>query len=191
MRKTRISIVLAFLSTSVCSAPVVAQTPPPPPAPATAPALPPVSADPQITTATFGDWVLRCVKPDLKTAKSCEIVQTLQVQNQGTIAQLAFGRLNPKDPLRLTVVVPPNISLPSTLRVGIDEKDPQSVEVSWRRCLPGGCYADGEAKDDTLRRWRAQPERGQLQVLTGTGQPVIIPFSFRGLAQALDALAKS
>ena len=168
----------------------LAQTQPAPAAPA-ASAPPPVSSDPQVTTATFGDWVLRCVRADSKVPKTCEIVQTLQVQNQGTIAQIAFAHLNARDPMHLTIAVPTNVTFPSTLRASVDEKDTQPVDLNWRRCLPGGCIADGDLKDETLKRWRGQADHGQLQFVSGSGQPLVVPFSFRGFAQALDALAKA
>lgn len=46
-------------------------------------------------------------------------------------------------------------------------------------------------KDDLLQHWRAQTTQGQLRFKDSAGRDVALPFSFRGLAQALDALAKS
>ncbi len=152
----------------------------------------PVPGDPQVTTASFGDWVLRCVRngPPEKPVKACEIVETLQVQGQGTIAQIAVSRPSPKDPIKVTVVLPNNITFPSSVKLALDEKDNQPADLAWRRCLPGGCFADGDVKDDVVKRWRAS-ERGEIRMKNGAGQDVIIPLSFRGLAPAMDALAKS
>lgn len=68
---------------------------------------------PQSTTAVFGDWGLRCVGPREggPTQHICEVVQSIQVQGQAApIAQIALGRLQKADPLRLTVVLPNNVS---------------------------------------------------------------------------------
>jgi invasion protein IalB len=146
----------------------------------------------EMTTASFGDWLLRCRQAAAgQTHRSCEVVQSIVVQGQSApIAQLGFGRLSATEPLFFTAVLPPNVTFPSTVRVTIDDKDTQPVDVVWTRCLPGGCYASLLLKDDVLARWRAQNDAGRLTFKNGSGQDTVLPFSFRGLARALDALAK-
>ncbi len=173
-----------------------AQTAPPrqPAAAAPAAAAPaPVSADPQMTTATYGDWLLRCqrVGEGLSSIRSCEVVQTIQAEGQGPVAQIAIGRAQADAALRITVLLPHNLSFPSAPQILIDDKDTQGADLAWRRCLPAGCLADADAKDDITRRWRAQTGPGRLRFKDAAGRDAALPFSFRGLAQALDALAKS
>ena len=150
-----------------------------------------VPAEPNTTVASYGDWVLRCQRVETagKTARVCEVAEAIQVQGQAApIAQLAIGRLSPGEPLRVTVVVPPAVTFPSSVRV--DAKNGASFNLEWRRCLPGGCFADAVLKDDVLARWRGLSEAGQLIFKDAGGQDVTLPLSFRGLSQALDALAK-
>ncbi len=144
------------------------------------------------TTATYGDWLLRCAQNDPnKPGRTCEVVQTVMIQGQtAPFAQLAFGRLAPTEPLYFTAVLPTNITFPSMLRVAIDEKDPKPVDVAWTRCLPGGCFASLAMSDEVLTRWRAQAEGGRISFKNGAGQDTTVAISFRGLARALDALAK-
>jgi invasion protein IalB len=168
--------------------------PPPKPAAAAAPAPAPVGSEPQSTTATFGDWVLRCQRTEVagQPQRICEIAQTLEAQGQGVVAQVAFGRVTPKDPMRMTILLPANVSLPSTVRVGVDEKDEAPAELAWKRCLPGGCVAETEIKDEIVKRWRTQqPAQGVIHYAVASGQEVSVVFSFRGLAVALDNLAKT
>ncbi len=182
---------VAFVAAQTATPPVK----PAPAAPSPAPiAPPPVSAsEPQTTTATYGDWVLRCQRAQVagQVQRLCEIVQTLEAAGKGVVAQIAFGRLSAKDPLRLTVVLPPNIALPGVVRVLVDGKDSDPAELSWKRCLPGSCVADSEMRDNTLRVWRAQSGSGQIRYAVGSGQELAVAFSFRGLAAALDNLAKA
>jgi invasion protein IalB len=174
------------------------------PAPATAAPLPspnsaepgPVSPLPQATTASFSDWVMRCRRIDSTpgNATTCEVAQTLQVQGQGPIAEIAFGRPPGKDSpsgerMHIVVVVPNNVTFSGPVLMSVDEKD-KPVELTYRRCLPAGCFADADAKDDVLGRWRAQNGRGRLVFKDGANRDIVLPFSFRGLAQALDAMAK-
>lgn len=152
-------------------------------------AAPPVGAAPSTTASTYGDWVLGCQQVAGATARRCEISQAIQVQGAGRIAQLVLGRIDPKSPLTLTIMLPSNVSLTQGVRVSIDDKD-QPVELLWRRCLPIGCFANLEIKDDVIKRYRAQADQGRFQFRDGVGQEITLPFSFRGFAQAFDAMAK-
>lgn len=157
-----------------------------------APTAPAVPAEPGATTASFGDWVMRCQRggPAEKPVRVCEAAQSIQVQGQAQpIAQIAIGRAGAGEPLQVTVVLPPNVTFPSSVRVQADEKETGS-ELPWRRCLPGACVADAPAKDDLLKRWRGASEAGRITFKSAGGQDVVIPLSWRGLPQALDALAK-
>ncbi|MDB5397878.1 MAG: invasion protein [Rhodospirillales bacterium] len=162
---------------------------------ADAPAPAPVGAEPQNTSATYGDWILRCsrVGDGAAAQRVCEIVQPFQLQGQqGVFAQLAIGRTGAKDPLRVTAEMPATITFPSTVKLLTDEKDMQPLELTWKKCLPGaGCFADAEFKDDSVKRWKTQTGSGRLTFKDGMGRDLVIPFSFRGLPQALDGLAKS
>jgi invasion protein IalB len=90
----------------------------------------------------------------------------------------------------VTAAIPHNITFPSTVRLGIDEKDPQAFDLQWVRCLPAACFATALPKDDLLKRWRAQTGAGRLTFKDARGQDVVLPISFNGLAPGLDALAK-
>ncbi|TXN22066.1 invasion protein [Methylobacterium sp. WL9] len=161
--------------------------------PAAAPPAKPVPNEPGATTASFGDWVLRCQRGGSaeKPVRVCEVAQSMQVQGQNQpIAQIAIGRAGAGEPLQITVLLPPNVAFPSSVRLLSDEKDTGGYELVWRRCLPGACVADAAAKDDALKRWRAANEPGRIVFKNAGGQDVAIPLSWRGLPQALDALVK-
>lgn len=173
----------------------VAQTPPisdQAPAATPAPTQPPIPNEPQSTVATYGDWVLRCVRQGgAQGSRICEVAQTIQVQGQqGPLAQVAFGRVQRTNPMKLTMVLPNNVSFPSVVRVTMDERDTQPFDLAWRRCLPGACIAEGEPTAAVIQRFRARTEPARVTFKDAGGRDVVIPFSFRGLAQALDALAK-
>ena len=154
-------------------------------------APPKLSSVPQNTTASFGDWILRCSRTDEAAAKVCEVAQQIQVRGQqGLIAQIAVGRIQKTDPMKATVIVPNNIALPSSIRIGLDEKDETGIELQWRRCLPLGCVADAELGAQPLARLRSTGASGRLLFKDGAGNQAAIPLSFYGMTQALDALLK-
>jgi invasion protein IalB len=159
----------------------------------TAAQVQPVSNEPESTTANFGDWTLRCsfVENAGQRVRLCEVIQSLTLQGQTSpFLQIALGRVSPKEPTKLTVVLPNNISFPSVVRFSIDDKDTSPIDLAWRRCLPGGCYADADLKDEQINRWKQQSEKGQLQFEDAAGRKVALPFSFRGLTQSIDALSR-
>ena len=163
---------------------------------AKAPALPapgPVGAEPVQTTATYGDWTLRCESGQQgdKARKICEVIQFLQPPGQSTpIAQVAFGKLETGNDLHVVAALPVNIVFPSSVKIGLDEKDPKAVDLVWRRCLPGGCFAEAPATDDALGRWRNASGPGRLVFKDAGNHDIAVAVPFRGLSQALDALAK-
>ena len=170
-------------------------TPSAKPAAAPSPATPPVpvSADPASTSATYGDWIFRCqrVGSGDKAQRLCEVGQTIQVQGQQQpIAQIAFGRVAAADPLKVTVVLPTNITLPGLVQLSLGDKDPGPVDLTWRRCIPGGCIADATPTPDAVKIFRNAQDQGRLLFKDAGGRDVALPISFRGLAQSLDALAK-
>ncbi|UHC20201.1 invasion associated locus B family protein (plasmid) [Methylobacterium currus] len=164
-----------------------------PPKPGAAPS--PTPSEPGLTTASYGDWVLRCQRFEGdKPARLCEVSQAMQIQGQNApIAQVAIGRPADETGLRVTVLLPVSVSFPSSVRVSGTDKDGKEagvLDLTWRRCQPGGCLADGPAKDDALKRWRDGVEAGRLAFKDAAGRDLGIPVSFRGLGQALDALAR-
>lgn len=155
----------------------------------------PVSSEPeaQNTAATFGDWQLRCsqVGQGAQAQKTCEVVQSVVLKGQSApFAQFAIGRPKPGEPTHVTAVVPINVSFPSNIRLAEDDKGAQPLELAYTRCMPAGCFATAALKDETLKKWRGLSQMGQAKFKNAAGQDVQMPLSFRGLAQALDALAK-
>ncbi|GJE70803.1 invasion associated locus B family protein [Methylorubrum podarium] len=149
-------------------------------------------AEPGLTTASFGDWLLRCQRTGEaeKAERVCEVAQSLQVQGQpAPIAQIAVGRIGPA-PLRVTAALPVTVSFPSAVKVLAGEKDAPSLELAWRRCQQGGCLADAALSEDVLKRWRGSAEPGRILFKDAAGREIALPLSMRGLGPALDALAK-
>ena len=187
LKRLRAAALLAALGSSGVAA--AGETPTPTPTPSPKPAA--VSAEPQSTTATFGDWVLRCEHP-AGGQRLCEVAQSLEVKGQGVIAQLAFGRVPGKEGLKLTVLLPNNVSLTSGVRVAASAKDENPADLAWRRSLPVGCVADADVKEEWLKVWKAQAATpGLLRYALASGQAMEVAFSFRGLGVALENLAKA
>ena len=150
----------------------------------------PISSDPQLTTATFGDWVERCQRVNAggETKRVCEVSSTVTASGQSQpLAELAIGRAKKTDPLRLTLVLPVNVSFPSTPKIQAEGDDP--LEFAWRQCIPAGCFADTAFAADSQRAWR-DAKTAKVESKAAGGQGFSFNVSLRGLPQALDALVK-
>lgn len=143
---------------------------------------------PSRTTATYEDWTLRCEIQPNNAQKTCEIIQVSQ-QSQSSSWTIAIGRANKSDPYKIIAILPMNLSLQTSPRVSLEDKQPP-VALAFKRCVPGGCFADADLSDDLLRRMRARAEPGRLEYKDAIQRDVGIPVSFKGFAQAVDALAK-
>jgi invasion protein IalB len=166
--------------------PATAPAAPATPAPA-APA-PSVPSDPAQTTATYGDWVLRCMRPE-KGPQICEVVQSMVVQGQQQpVAQVAVGY--DKNDLRFTILVPPAISLSRGPTLGVANASAPHFDLAWRRCVPTGCFADTGVGPELLKTMRSRTEPMQIDFKDAAEREVKLPVSMRGLVPALDALAK-
>lgn len=174
----------------VAASPVAAQTPrTAPQRPAAPPVTPPVTPPSGTTSVSFGDWVLRCEARPAEPApgRGCELLQSLQDQRRQPVAQFAFGRARPGDPMRLLVLIPANITVAVPMRLTVGDT---VTPITLRACGPRGCVADAEVSAATLARMRAREVQGRLEYRDALNGEVALPFSTRGLGQALEALAR-
>jgi invasion protein IalB len=149
-----------------------------------------VSSDPQLTTAMFGDWVERCQRLNAggEVRRVCEIAISVTAQGQNQpLAEVAIGRLKKGDPLRITLVLPVNVSFPSAPKITVDGDDP--LEFAWKQCLPAGCFADAAFGGEAQRAWR-EAKGAKVESKAANGQAFNFAISLRGLPQALDAMTK-
>jgi invasion protein IalB len=158
----------------------------PAPAPAAAP-----SETPQRTTATYDDWIVQCESRTGPPAeKICEMAQVTQVQGRNTpFSRVAVLRPVKGQPVKLIVQVPINASFAAPVRVSTTEND-AGITSPFARCIPSGCFSEFELRDDILKKFRAASGAGKLSFPDAGGHDVAVPLSFKGFAQAYDALAK-
>lgn len=190
--------VVTLAMTLVCgSAFAQAQPPRAPAQPAQAPAQqpppaqPPAAAtNPQRTTATYEDWTVRCESRGTPPVKQCEMVQAVTAQGQANpVTQVAVGRANAKDPVRMVFQLPVNVWIPAGVRFTFDAKT-QPVPAIFKWCAPAACFADIDLNNDLIKRIRGQTAQGRFEFKDAGQRDVAIPVSFKGFGQAFDALLK-
>lgn len=183
-----------LLAVALCLVPVVASAQAPRESAREAPkaaAPAAVPSTPERTTASFGDWVMRCEVAAPAAKRVCEVAQVITLQGQtAPTAQVAIGRRAPGEGRLLTVVLPPNIAIISRPQVATAKAGAAPLDLNWQRCTPGGCFASVPVTDDVVNAFGVQTEPGRIVFRDAADRDVALPLSFRGLAQALAALAK-
>ncbi|WP_454918347.1 invasion associated locus B family protein [Xanthobacter sediminis] len=188
------ALILALGLTAAGAGDVLAQATPPAAQPkkpaATQPAAQPAASDaasPQATTATYGDWVVRCVTPEPQAPRICEAVTGVQAQGQqGLLAQVVIGRVAKDQPARLIVQLPAGVFLPPGATLYLDEKAQSGLNTAFSSC-PRGCFADVELKADQLAALKAAKGPGRLEFVDAARKRIAVPISFNGIAAAADA----
>jgi invasion protein IalB len=151
-------------------------------------------AAPQQTTATYADWIVQCQTqagpPPQKLCDMAQITQVSQGQGKGTpFSRVAVARPVKGQAVKLVVQVPTNVSFATSVRIQTGDDDP-GLSAPFARCLPIGCFADFDMKEETLRKFRAASGAGKLSFADAGGHDVAVPLSFNGFGQAFDALGR-
>jgi invasion protein IalB len=160
---------------------------------------------PQATAPqTFGDWTLRCGVSAASGERACEVDAAVTQPGQSQpIAQMAFGRpVNPPgsappatgaEPVpgttRLVVIVPANITIAPGVNVVANPIDPY-LTLPFKSCMQAACFAEIELSDEQMKAFRNRTTPGQLMFADPGNKPVMVEFSYKGLDEALDSLAK-
>lgn len=86
--------------------------------------------------------------------------------------------------------MPSNITIGVKPQVTIAKADAAPIELTWQRCLPGACFASTVISSAAIGEFTAQTEPGRIVFKNAADREATIPLSFRGLSQAMAALAK-
>jgi invasion protein IalB len=146
---------------------------------------------PDSTTETFGDWTVVCAAPRPGSSERvCEVGITMSLRGQAApIARIAFGRQANDKPMRIVALVPPNVSIGPGVTISPEPGKP-GMALVYKTCVPRGCVADADLGKDQVQSLRNRPKPGQIAFMDATGKPMTLELPFKGLDEALDALAK-
>ena len=143
---------------------------------------------PQSTTATYGDWVVRC---ELRAgAKVCEMAQSTQLKGQAQpVTQIVIGRPAKNSPLKIVFQIPINVWLAAGIRLTTEDGH-NEVTASFTQCIPAGCFAETDIKESVVKVLRKLKTNGKLQFKDAVQHDVAAPVSFKGFGDAYDVLQK-
>lgn len=143
-------------------------------------------AAPKVVTTEYGDWVVNCQMP-AEGPRQCEAVQTL-VADKKPVARIAVGRNPDTGAYAIAVNLPPAVGFGLPVTVSGEKAEDSQIALTWRRCAPGGCFADTTPPAKVFAAWSALTGKGRLTFLGFNDDPITMPMSFRGLAEAIKGL---
>jgi len=144
-----------------------------------------------ITSKGYGSWSLRCEAGHAEGAgRTCEISETIETESSKPIAKISVGRRGPSDPLTIVVILPTNVSFPSTVHIRTAEEDKWGLELEWQRCIPGACIASAEMNLATVAHWSNLDTAGKIVFRDAAGDEVSLPMSLHGFGNAYEAFNK-
>jgi hypothetical protein len=133
------------------------------------------------------------------------MMQTAKDQRGQTMSVLALGRPQRGEPLRIAAMVPVNLQPGAPARLVLEPvqqgqgggrgaaAEPPAIAMPFVNCLPRGCTAETDLRDEAMmRRLRGRPadQQGRLEWRDATGTLRTIPVSFRGFGAAIEALER-
>ncbi|QAY96107.1 hypothetical protein CWB41_10510 [Methylovirgula ligni] len=173
------------------TAPVWAETANPPPDAAKPEKHEKLELRPGVTSKGYGSWSLRCEAGHTEgAARTCEVSETVETESGKPVAKISVGRHNPSDPLSIIVILPTNVSFPSTVHIRTDNDDKWGLELEWQRCIPGACIASADLSPATVAHWSNLDTAGKIVFRDAAGDEVGLPMSLRGFGNAYEAFNK-
>lgn len=146
-----------------------------------------LSPAPEMTTATYRAWTLRCAVLDRDDNPTvCEVAQTLALAQTGTpVAQIALGRLAADQPMKLVVQLPTGVWLPANVR--LDAPDGAQLIASFTACGQL-CAAEALPDESFVESLKSSQSAAKLTFQNDEQQLVELEVSPDGLAAALAAM---
>ena len=146
----------------------------------------------QTTSATYSDWVFQCVNNGTPPKKTCDIAQVTQVRGKNiTFSRVAIESAVKGKPEKLIIQLPVNVSLHDPVEVQIPGTPPSTLAAPFDHCVPAGCFASAQIKDDVLKKFNATEGMGKVTFKDAAERDIAVPMSFKGFHQAFDALSKA
>lgn len=208
------SALLSLLATGVSSAqdaskadlsgkPQAGQTPPPPAglgpraaapgsaAPAGEPQPPPVE-----TVAAFNGWQVQCsdipVAAGQKPVKACGMTRSLKSDSDQSAAMTLIVRRSKAEDGKLHTLMeawtPVGVYLPTGVAMEIDGTA-IAGRMPFVRCAPRVCQAQGEAQEDTLKKF-SKGKQATFYIYDRPGHGFPMKFPLQGFAEGMAALDK-
>lgn len=134
----------------------------------------------------FGDWFYECQTVAAKK-KICSITQSIiSKKNKKPIVSVMLSRRGEKKELRLIVVTPLGIYIPSGVSAVIDKQDKMPLRL--RACNRQGCITNTKVSEKLKKNLLEGKEMIVSFSFGGGKKPLFAKISLKGVTKGLKAL---
>ncbi len=136
------------------------------------------------------DGTVRCTSgAGIPPQKFCDMEQLSQPKGkEQPFSRVVIARPAKGQPVRLIAQPPVNVAIAAGVKIELGGKE---LSSAFTRCLPAGCFATADIKDDALRQFRAASTPARLIYADAAGQAVAVPLSFKGFGLAFERAAEA
>lgn len=133
----------------------------------------------------FGDWVLHCAEVS-GGEKACALHQRIIAQETKLrVASIAIARNKDSKELRLSVILPLGLDLPSGVSGKLGDA---TLTFTLQTCVKRGCIASTVVDETLLAALKGTDRFTATFTMRGVKDPTTLPVSLKGLEGALAAL---
>ena len=144
------------------------------------------SAEPEQTTATYGEWTVRCVARE--ALPPCDMLQVAMEQGSGrTVLRLSLAHLGERDRIGVQAWVPLGVWVSAGVQIQADGQEVVLAGFGFTRCEGSGCFIEGVVEESSLAPFKRGKEGG-LVVLDSAGSPRGVRLGFSGFTAALETM---
>jgi invasion protein IalB len=136
----------------------------------------------------FGDWELRCTRPEADAAERCNLYQLLNNADQAPVAEVSLFALpeGGEAVAGVNVIVPLGTLLPEQLTITVDANAPRRYPFSF--CNANGCIARvGLTQTDVEMFQAGQAAIIRLVPAAAPNQEVLLTLSLSGFTAGFSA----
>ena len=143
------------------------------------------AAEPAQTTATYGEWTVRCVARE--ALPPCDMLQVAVAQDSGRqVLRLSLAHLG-EDRIGVQAWVPLGVMVSAGAMVRADGKRVELPGFGFTRCEGSGCFIEAIVPEASLAPFKRGRE-GVVAMLDSAGNPRGTRLGFSGFTAALEAM---
>ena len=143
-----------------------------------------IAAQENVQTATYKDWVVRCVERD--NLPPCDAVQTaFNTDTNQQVMLTSIAHFGSSGEIGIQIWVPTGLLVSGGVLFEIDQEKRALENLQFTRCESDGCFIEAIVNEEALGPLK-KGSQAAVAVLSSSGQPRIVGLSLSGFTKAFN-----
>ena len=143
-----------------------------------------IAAQENVQTATYKDWVVRCV--DRENLPPCDAVQTaFNSETNQQVMLTSIAHFGSSGEIGIQIWVPTGLLVSGGVLFEIDQEKRALENLQFTRCESDGCFIEAIVNEEALGPLK-KGSQAAIAVLSSSGQPRIVGLSLSGFTKAFN-----